>query len=231
MWAGAPRLLSVSGQLEYTAADRARRPAIPGTPCEESPSQCASSSPAAPDISETDILGTLGLLEEAVAAGVKGFVFTSTTSVFGRTLTPVEGASAAWITESVVPEPRNIYGVTKLAAENLCVLFCRSESLPCIILRTSRFFPDEDDRRDVRERFDHENVKANEFLYRRVDLQDAVSAHLAAIDRASDLGFGRYTISATTPFSRADRPELRSHLRRVVARLQPGFEQIYEARG
>jgi nucleoside-diphosphate-sugar epimerase len=48
---------------------------------------------------------------------------------------------AAWITEEVAPIPRNIYGVTKVAAEDLCELFHRNERLACLILRTSRFFP------------------------------------------------------------------------------------------
>src|SRR5689334_18001428 len=39
---------------------------------------------------DTNIVGTLNLLEEAVAAGVKTFVFTSTTSVFGDALVPPE---------------------------------------------------------------------------------------------------------------------------------------------
>ena len=38
---------------------------------------------------DTNVTGTLTLLEEAVAAGVRSFVFTSTTSVFGRALTPL----------------------------------------------------------------------------------------------------------------------------------------------
>src|SRR5580704_1471728 len=40
------------------------------------------------DFVDTNITGTLNLLEEATAAGVGAFVFTSTTSVFGRALTP-----------------------------------------------------------------------------------------------------------------------------------------------
>ena len=98
------------------------------------------------DFVDTNIAGTLNLLEEAVAAGVSRFLFTSTTSAFGRALTPGAGAPAAWITEDVVPVPRNIYGVTKTAAENLCELVWRDHGLPCLILRTSRFFPEDDDR-------------------------------------------------------------------------------------
>ena len=101
---------------------------------------------------ETNIAGTLNLLEEAVAAGVSRFVFTSTTSTFGRALAPEEGAPAAWITENVTPVPRNIYGATKTAAEDLCELIARDHGLPILILRTSRFFPEPDDRDDVRDR-------------------------------------------------------------------------------
>jgi nucleoside-diphosphate-sugar epimerase len=71
---------------------------------------------------DTNVTGTLTLLEAAVAAGAGSFVFTSTTSAFGRALTPGAGEPAAWITEDVVPRPRNIYGVTKTAAEDLCEL-------------------------------------------------------------------------------------------------------------
>jgi UDP-glucose 4-epimerase len=89
---------------------------------------------------DVNISGTLTLLEEAVAAGVGAFVFTSTTSAFGDALTPALGAPAAWITEEVTPIPKNIYGATKTAAEDLCRLFARDHGLPCIVLRTSRFF-------------------------------------------------------------------------------------------
>src|SRR5215471_1293057 len=68
------------------------------------------------DFVDTNIIGTLNLLEEAAAAKVRAFIFTSTTSVYGRALTPSSGEPAAWITEDVVPAPKNIYGVTKLAA-------------------------------------------------------------------------------------------------------------------
>src|SRR5207249_6776212 len=61
------------------------------------------------DFVDTNVTGTLNLLEEAAAAGVGAFVFTSTTSVFGRALTPPPGAPAAWVTEDVRPIPRNIY--------------------------------------------------------------------------------------------------------------------------
>jgi|tagenome__1003787_1003787.scaffolds.fasta_scaffold20969451_1 UDP-glucose 4-epimerase len=180
---------------------------------------------------DTNVTGTLNLLEEAVAAGVGRFVFTSTTSAFGRALVPPPGAPAAWITEDVVPVPRNVYGVTKRAAEDLCELVHRDHGLPCLILRTSRFFPEGDDRDDVRAAYADANVKVNELLYRRVDIEDVVSAHARALERAGALGFGRYIVSATTPFRRADLGELRADAPAVVRRLFPGYEAVYGERG
>src|SRR3954462_1084210 len=156
--------------------------------------------PGRRDFVDTNITGTLNLLEEAVAAGAGRFVFTSTTSAFGRALTPPPGAPAAWITEDVAPVPRNVYGVTKTAAEDLCELVHRDHGLPCVVLRTSRFFPEPDDREAVRAAYDDLNLKVNELLYRRVDLDDVVSAHRLGLERAADIGFARLIVSATTPF-------------------------------
>jgi UDP-glucose 4-epimerase len=180
---------------------------------------------------DTNITGTLNLLEEAVTAEVESFVFTSTTSAFGGALAPPPGAPAAWITEDVVPVPRNIYGVTKTAAEDLCRLVHQDHGLPCLILRTSRFFPEEDDRDEVRTAYADDNLKANEYLYRRVDLEDVVSAHRLALDRAAAIGFRKYIISATSPFTRGDLSELRADAPAVVRRLFPDYEAEYERRG
>jgi UDP-glucose 4-epimerase len=180
---------------------------------------------------DTNITGTLNLLEEAVSAGVGSFVLTSTTSTFGRALSPRPGEPAAWIDEDVAPVPRNIYGATKTAAEDLCELAHRDQGLPCLILRTSRFFPEADDRDDVRDGYADANVKVNELLYRRGDLEDMVSAHRLALDRAPAIGFGKYIVSATTPFTRADLAELRADAPAVVRRLFPDYEAIYAERG
>jgi UDP-glucose 4-epimerase len=180
---------------------------------------------------DTNITGTLNLLQEAVAAGVASFVFTSTTSVFGDALVPPVGAPAAWITEDVAPVPKNIYGVTKAAAENLCQLYYRNFGLPCIVLRTSRFFPEEDDNPKMRAIYSDLNLKANEFLYRRVEIEDVVSAHLVAAQRARAIGFGTYIISATTPFSQGDLWDLRMNATEVVKRLVPEYVEEYEQRG
>jgi UDP-glucose 4-epimerase len=180
---------------------------------------------------DVNMTGTLNLLEEAVTAGVESFVYTSTTSVFGDALVPPQGAPAAWITEEVTPVPKNIYGVTKAAAEDLCQLFHRNQRLPCIVLRTSRFFPEEDDNPKVRAAYSDANAKANEFLYRRVEIEDVVSAHLLAAERASAIGFRKYIISATTPFLQSDLDDLQIDALRVVRQRVPDYAAEYQRRG
>nr|WP_205746010.1 NAD(P)-dependent oxidoreductase [Egibacter rhizosphaerae] len=183
------------------------------------------------DFVDVNVTGTLTLLEAAVDAGVGAFVLTSTTSTFGRAMTPPAGAPAAWITEDTVPQPRNIYGATKLAAEHVAEVVHQRDGLPVLVLRTSRFFPEPDDRADVRAAFEDENVKANELLHRRVDIADVVSAHLRALERAASIGFGRYVVSATTPFAAADLRELGVDPARVVARHYPDQPELYAAGG
>ncbi len=180
---------------------------------------------------DVNVTGTLNLLEEAVAAKVRAFVFTSTTSTFGDALKPGEGAPATWITEEVVPVPKNIYGMTKLAAENLCELMHRLHRLPCVVLRTSRFFPEDDDLPERRDAHSDDNLKLNELLHRRADIEDVVEAHLLAVGRATSIGFGRYIISATSPFTEADLATLTTDPASVVARHHPHYLPEYTRRG
>jgi UDP-glucose 4-epimerase len=183
------------------------------------------------DFVDTNISGTLNMLEEAVAAGVEAFVYTSTTSVFGDALVPPPGDPAAWVTEDVRPVLKNIYGVTKSAAEDFCQLFHRKQKLPCIVLRTSRFFPEADDDKIARASYGDDNLKVNEYLSRRVDIEDVVSAHLLAAKHAKDIGFRRYIVSATTPFTPDDMANLRGDTARAAKRRVPEYEAIYAAHG
>lgn len=180
---------------------------------------------------DVNISGTLNVLEACVAHRVKALVFTSTTSTFGAALVPPPGEPAAWISEDVRPVPKNIYGVTKIAAEDLCELFQRKQHLPCLVLRTSRFFPEEDDSADTRASYADANSKVNELLYRRVDIQDVVDAHLLALDKAPSLGFDKFIVSATPPFQPADMTRLRSDAPGVVEQYCPSYVAEYRRRG
>ncbi|KAL6864603.1 NAD(P)-binding protein [Trichoderma novae-zelandiae] len=155
------------------------------------------------DFVQTNIAGTLALLEEAARLGpqLESFVFFSTTSAFGSALSPGPGSPAAWIDESVVPIPKNIYGVTKAAAEDVCQLFHQQHGLPVLVLRVSRFFPEQDDDEDRRNAMSDENLKVLEMAYRRCDMADIVSATVCAMNKARQIGWAKYIISAPPPFS------------------------------
>jgi len=176
------------------------------------------------------VTGTLNLLQAAVTAGHDRFVFTSTTSVMISQAIRQEASSAAvWLDENSGPlAPRNIYGVTKLAAEGLCGLHYFEHGLNCVILRTGRFFPEEDD--TLRE-LSGPNLKANEFLHRRLTVEDAAEAHVVALERAPAIGFGTFVISAPTPFVPTDAQALKRDAAAVVTRYFPDAPALYARRG
>ena len=179
---------------------------------------------------DVNVTGTLNLLEAAVAHGASRFVFTSTTSLMiSQAIRDGAGDAAAWIDETLAPlEPRNIYGVTKLAAEQLCRLCYQDHGLPVVILRTARFFPEDD---DTHRALSGENMKANELLHRRLTVDDAVAAHLAALDRAPALGFDTFILSAPPPFGREDAAALKNDAATLIAERLPGAVALYDKRG
>ncbi|GAA0310749.1 NAD(P)-dependent oxidoreductase [Sphingomonas oligophenolica] len=179
---------------------------------------------------DVNLSGTLNLLEAAVAAGASRFVFTSTTSLMISTaIREGRGDAAVWIDETLASlEPRNIYGVTKLAAEQVCRLIHAEHGLPIMILRTSRFFPEDDDTHLI---LSGENMKANELLHRRLTVEDAAEAHLVALERAPEIGFGTFIISAPTPFVPGDVAALKIDAPGVIARYFPDAAALYARRG
>lgn len=179
---------------------------------------------------DVNVTGTLNLLEAATQAGHDRFVFTSTTSLMISQAIRNELADhAVWLDERSGPlEPRNIYGVTKLAAEQLCRLAHLENGLNCVVLRTSRFFPEDD---DTHRALSGENMKANELLHRRLTVEDAARAHIAALDRAPAIGFGSFIVSAPTPFARDECERLKHDAAATIAHRYPDAPALYAARG
>jgi UDP-glucose 4-epimerase len=179
---------------------------------------------------DVNVRGTLNLLEAAVRARHDRFIFTSTTSLMVRADVRAGSTQAAfWMDEDFAPlAPRNIYGVTKLAAEELCRLYHAEHGLPVMVLRTGRFFPEDDDTHAVPS---GPNLKANEFLNRRLTVEDAARAHIAALAHAPALGFERFVLSAPPPFTRADAAALAQDAPAVIARTYSEAAALYAARG
>ncbi|SEH17902.1 Nucleoside-diphosphate-sugar epimerase [Sphingopyxis sp. YR583] len=180
---------------------------------------------------DVNVTGTLNLIEAAVAAGNDRFLFTSTTSLMIRSDVRAGAgkAGAWWMDEDFGPiEPRNIYGITKLAAEQAVKLVHREHGINVAILRTGRFFPEDDDTHAVP---NGPNLKANELLNRRLTVEDAAAAHLAALEAAPQIGCDTFILSAPPSFTRDDAEELASDARAVIARLHPDAAGLYAANG
>lgn len=179
---------------------------------------------------DVNVTGTLNLLEASSATPGIPFVFTSTTSLMiSQAIRNELPGAAAWLDEATGPlEPRNIYGVTKLAAEGLCRQSHLQNGTPVVVLRTARFFPEDD---DTLAELTGPNMKANELLHRRATVEDMARAHIAAIEAAPRIGFGLYLVSAPTPFTRGDVRALRSDARSVILERFPEAEALYARRG
>lgn len=75
-----------------------------------------------------NVMATQALLEAARAVGTPRFVYASSSSVYGNAL-------AYPTRETDLPSPNSPYGVTKLAAEHLCLLYTANWGLPTVSLR------------------------------------------------------------------------------------------------
>ncbi|MCO6491934.1 MAG: NAD(P)-dependent oxidoreductase [Phaeodactylibacter sp.] len=170
--------------------------------------------PRAPFI-DTNIKGTLNLLNACVQNGIPKFLYTSTTSIYGKAM--VDDKQAVWVTEKLTPQPRDIYDITKLAAELLCRDFFEKEQVETTVLRVSRFMPEPD------------NVKAIHRLYRGLAEEDGARAHLLALEKRFDR-FEIFNVSNQSPFRENDLAELYTNPRSVITRYYPRAEAVFAER-
>jgi nucleoside-diphosphate-sugar epimerase len=163
----------------------------------------------------TNIDGTLHLLEACVAHGIRKFLYTSTTSIYGHAMSG--DREAIWVDEALPPDPRDIYDITKLAAELLCRDFFEKEGVQATVLRVSRFLPEPD------------NTIAVHRLYRGLDERDGAAAHLLALEKTFDR-FQVFNVSAKSPFGKADLAGLKTDPKAVIKKYYPDVEQVFAAR-
>ena len=155
------------------------------------------------------------LLAASHRVGVERFVFTSTTSVYGRRFEDPQ--VAAWVDEALIPLPRDVYDETKLAAEQL-VSGHHGDGFETITLRIARCFP-EPDRTMVVNR-----------LHRGVGLRDVIVALRLAIEAPLDR---HHTLNIAGPrvFERSDVERLRGDAATVIAERLPWLGVEFRARG
>ena len=122
----------------------------------------------------------------------------------------------------------SIYDVTKITAENLCWLCHKDAGLNIVVLKTSRFFSEDDIHHELRRKYDQNNLKVNEFICRRVDIRDVVTAHAQAVIKADDLGFENLIISSTSPLCIDDMKQAGRDLIGILKKKKIVYQDIYQ---
>jgi UDP-glucose 4-epimerase len=162
---------------------------------------------------DTNIKGTLNLLNACVANGISKFLFTSTTSIYGKSL--VDDHKAVWVNEELPIQPRDIYDITKQSCEELCREFFEKEKIQVTVFRVGRFLPEPD------------NLKLNHRLYRGLDEQDGAEALRLALEHKFDQ-FEIFNISSGSPFQKEDLIELKHDAPSVIAKYYPDVIEFYK---
>jgi nucleoside-diphosphate-sugar epimerase len=163
-----------------------------------------------------NITGTLNLLNACVKNGIPGFLYTSTTSIYGDAM--IDPVKAVWVDELLPEQPRDIYDITKQTAEQLCKDFFYKESLQASIYRVARFLPESD------------NLRLNHRLYRGLDERDGAEAlRLALAVNFKD--FEIFNISSGSPFDQTELYAIKQNPEPVILKHYPAAAEIYKANG
>jgi nucleoside-diphosphate-sugar epimerase len=164
-----------------------------------------------------NVHGTATLLRLALEAGVRRFVFTSTTALYGAAAHASD--RAAWITAATPPRPATVYHRSKLAAEQVLAAAAQQHpQLAVTLLRMSRCFPEP------------APLMAAYRLHRGIDVRDVAAAHALALADATP-GCRTHVISGATPFRPEDAGGLLDNAAAVLARRAPALVAAFAERG
>jgi len=182
-------------------------------------------------------LGTMNVLKVAFTKKFSSVVLTSTTSLMVTDkvseMKAKGSGKCAFLDEALTGwegPPRNKYGRTKLEAERRACHYSAVTGLPVMILRTSRFFPEDilpEQLHAGKVALSLPNIKANELLGGRVSLEDVVDAHLRALCRAPELRGSVMVLAAPTPFVREDSTLLGMDALPCILKHFPGAASTY----
>ncbi|MGM0586390.1 MAG: SDR family NAD(P)-dependent oxidoreductase [Pseudomonadota bacterium] len=192
---------------------------------------------AAQSYVDTNVLGTLNVLEAARANDIERLVHTSTSEVYGTAVTtPID--------ESHPLQGQSPYSATKIGADMLAEAFTRSHDLPVAILRPFNTYGPRQSERAViptviRQALDPEveairvgdTSPVRDFTF----VADTVAAFLAigaapgiAFGRPYNAGSGRSVTVAETIGLILDLAESRKPVKREAARLRPERSEVRE---
>jgi UDP-glucose 4-epimerase len=180
------------------------------------------------EFQRVNVDATLALWHAARAAGVRRFIFTSTTALYGTHAAvsihsdgSADSRSAAWITEATPPRPRSIYHRSKLAAEQgLRAAASASGGGPAVtVLRISRCFAEP------------APLMAVYRLHRGIDVRDVADAHALALADPVPEPWRCFNISGATPFAASDADRLWRDAPALLRERVPAMAREFARRG
>jgi nucleoside-diphosphate-sugar epimerase len=174
------------------------------------------------DFWELNATGTFNVLQAALDAGTRAVVLSSTMGVYGESRRVGEGEPAVRLHEDLPLLPADIYGASKVVAEELSRYFAR-RGVAGAALRYGMFVP---------EPFHHAGIR---FLYGGVDERDVASANLLALRRLLDgppnAHLGGFNIESALPWDATDLQLLREAPMQAIARHWPDAPALVERAG
>ena len=180
---------------------------------------------------DTNVRGTTILLEAAAAAGVKRFVYGSSTWATGH----VVAEGAALVDEDSPARPAEVYGLTKLMGEQAAEFYGRTTGMTTVIARVAPFhhYPDLGPNGEIEWRkadyaaLAFEMLKDGQGLYNPTDLCTAMKACLEAeVD-----GCARYVFANELPYTAEDTARVADDPTPVLERAYPGATEFFAEMG
>jgi UDP-glucose 4-epimerase len=168
-----------------------------------------------------NLTGTFNVWEAAAAAGVRGLVFSSTMSVYKPHDQSLKPDAVTVMSEDTPARPRDLYGYTKAAGEELCRLYGHSHGIPSIALRYGMFSP---------EPFFPYGIR---LLYGGVDARDVADANVAAMGALASgkVGWDVFNVESVVPFNEEDAPQLLRDPMAALEKYWPGSADLLGERG
>jgi nucleoside-diphosphate-sugar epimerase len=170
------------------------------------------------DFFAINVEGSFNVFEAARERGIDRVVFASTMGVYGKSL-EAPADRWAWVHEGLPTLPTDIYGTSKVMAEELGRMHGRTGAMRVVALRFGMYVPAS---------FEHYGFR---LLFGGVDERDVAQSVLLSLEHEPDGGFEAFDIFADTPFEPEDARAMHEDPLAVIERYWPGANDLFRENG
>jgi nucleoside-diphosphate-sugar epimerase len=165
-----------------------------------------------------NVEGSFNVFQAARERGIERFVLASTMGVYGESLEAPEDRWA-WVHEGLPTLPKDIYGTSKVMAEELGRMLGRIGAMRVVALRFGMYVPAS---------FEHYGFR---LLFGGVDERDVAQSVLLSLEHVPQGGFDAFNIFADTPFGPEDAIAMHEDPLLVIERYWPGANDLFRDKG